>query len=230
MPELTIALNQFDAVLSQIVPTVATRLQPGLSCTEIDQQTAAFAWSLPSDLYDLYQWHNGLSGRAAQLNWAEQLLRLKGKWHGELAGRANEIHVRFADRLLVAKFLPLEYALAGHRHLKLGGCLLDLLPIAVLTDGNTTIYCLMQLAVEPPTLFCANGTKLPPMKITEAFLATQPQFELSDFIVWLTRCVQQAASRPTANLADQTRGAIDCEIDSAQFAQFRQFGRENTGQ
>jgi hypothetical protein len=76
----------------------------------------------------------------------------------------------------VAKFLPLDYALAGHRHLKLGRCSIDLLPFAILTDSQQTIYCMMRLDPENPIVYCANGTKLPPMGVTESFLATQPQF------------------------------------------------------
>jgi len=64
---------------------------------------------------------NGLSSTAGELNLLERLLRLKGRWHGELAGRENEIHLQFCNSLtetsseprFIAKFLPLEYALGG---------------------------------------------------------------------------------------------------------------------
>jgi hypothetical protein len=84
---------------------------------------------LPEAAYDLYGWHNGLSGEPSKLNLVEKLIRLKGKWHGELSGRENEVHLHIGNRRLVTKFLPLDYALAGHRHLKLGRCPIDLLPI-----------------------------------------------------------------------------------------------------
>jgi hypothetical protein len=226
MTESTEALSRLEKVLNQTASTVANRLQPGLSRAEIDQRTASCSWTLPEDVYALYQWHNGLSGTAAKLNLAEKFLRLKGKWHGELAGRENEIHFLFEDRLVVAKFLPLAYALAGHRHLKLGRCLLELLPIAILHDGNTTTYCMMRLEAEQPTLYCADGTNLPPMKVTEAFLATQPQFTgLSPLIALLTDCLQQAAQPVSVSQKDQPLAAIDCEISAAQFVQLLQQAR-----
>lgn len=231
MSELTEALNALATALIQTAPRISSRLQPGLSTAEIEKQVAAFAWTLPQGAFDLYQWHNGLSGTAEKLNLAEKLLRLKGKWHGELAGRENEIHLRLADSLgetlherrIVAKFLPLEYALAGHRHLKLGRCLLDLLPIAILQDGMTTIYCMMRLDPAQPTLYCANGTNLPPMKVTEAFLSTQPQFtQLNDLVALLTNCCQQTVQTPLVSQDSQKGEAIDCEIDSVRFAQLFQ--------
>ena len=42
---------------------------------------------------------------------------LNNKWHGELSGRENELHLQYGERLIIAKFLPLNYAWAGHRHL-----------------------------------------------------------------------------------------------------------------
>lgn len=225
MTELTEVLNRLDNVLSETVSTVANRLQPGLSCAEIDKRTASNSWTLPQDVYDLYQWHNGLSGTSEKLNLAEKFLRLKGKWHGELSGRENEIHLLFEARLIVAKFLPLEYALAGHRHLKLGRCLLDLLPITILNDGNTITYCMVRLDAKQPTLYCANGTNLPPMKVTEAFLSTQLQFiGLSNLVALLSDCFQQAVQIPLVSQKSQKIEAIDCEIDSARFAQlFQEF-------
>jgi hypothetical protein len=231
MTDLTEALNALATALIQTAPSISRRLQPGLTTAEIEKQVATFTWTLPQDAFNLYQWHDGLSGKAEKLNLAERLLRLKGKWHGELAGRENEIHVRFADALaetlherrIVAKFLPLEYALAGHRHLKLGRCLLDLLPIAILQDGTKTLYCLMRLDPAQPTLYCANGTNLPPMKVTATFLSNQPQFaELSDLVALLTDCCQQTVQTPLISQNSQKEDAIDCEINSAQFAQLFQ--------
>lgn len=157
MTEVIDTLVRFDTVLSQTAPKIASRLQPGLTAVEIEKQIASFSWALPQDAFDLYQWHNGVSGTSEKLSLAEKFLRLKGKWHNELAGREDEIHLLFEARLIVTKFLPLEYTLAGHRHLKLGRCLLNLLPIAILNDGNTTIYCMIRLDAEPPTLYCAKG-------------------------------------------------------------------------
>jgi hypothetical protein len=207
-------LNRFGTVLAQTSPTIASRLQPGITQAEIEAQIATFSWRLPQDAFDLYQWRNGLSEKLRKLNLVEKLIRLKGKWHGELSGRENEVHFKLGNRRIVAKFLPLDYALAGHRHLKLGRCSLDLLPFAVLTDGKETIYCMMRLDPAAPTVYCANGTNLPPMKVTEVFLLTQPQFShLSDLITFLTTVFQLGQQAIAADREE----LIDCELDPIQF-------------
>jgi hypothetical protein len=223
MTEALEALTRFDTVLTQAVPTVASRLQPGLTSAEIESQIAAYSWSLPQDAFDLYQWHDGLSGKAGKLNLVEKLLRLKGKWHGELSGREHEVHLQLGNRLIVAKFLPLAYALAGHRHLKLGRCLINLLPFAIVTDGEKTIYCMMHLDPDQPVIYCANGTNLPPLKVTRSFLSTQPQFsQLSDLIAFLTAVCQQAV-QPASVSQERLTDAIangkpfDCELNLTQF-------------
>ncbi len=209
-------LTCFDAILSQTAPKISTRLQPGLEIAEIETQITSFSWQFPQDAFDLYSWHNGLSGIPGKLNLVEKLLRVKGKWHGELSGRENEVHLYLGNRLIIAKFLPLDYALAGHRHLKLGRCPIDLLPFSILTDANDTIYCMMRLDPENPVIYCANGTNLPPMKVTESFLSTQPQFsQLSDFIMFLTAVGQQSI-RP---IATNQQNTIDCELNQMQFEQ-----------
>lgn len=219
MSETCKTLNEFDIILRQAAPSIANRLQPGLAIAEIEAKVAPFNWILPEDAFTLYHWYNGLSGTAGRLNLAEKLLRLKGKWHGELAGRENEIHLWFAGRLIIIKFLPLEYALAGHRHLKLGRYLLDLLPIAILTEGKTTLYCMMRLDPEAPIIYCANGTNLPPMKVTESFLSTQPQFSrLSQLVAFLIEVFQRGIQSIAANQAQ----SIDCELSPMHLAQLYQ--------
>lgn len=221
MTETLETLLCLDTVLTQTAPKVASRLQPGLTHAEIEAQTTTFSWNLPQDAFDLYQWHNGLSGKPGKLNLAEKLLRLKGKWHGELSGRENEAHLQLGDslsetlreRLMVAKFLPLDYALAGYRHLKLGRCLIDLLPFAILTSSEKTIYCMMRLDPEKPIIYCANGTKLPPMKVTESFLSVQPQFsQLSNLIEFMTAVCQQSIQPIVKN----QEMLIDCQLDPTQ--------------
>lgn len=192
MTKLIEVLNQFDHVLNQFAPDVANRLQPGLSFADINRAISKLSWNLPQDGYALYQWHNGLSGQPGNLNLVEKLLRQKGKWHGELSGRENELRLISGERLLIAKFLPLDYALAGHRHLKLGRCLLELLPVFLLDDGTTMRYCMLRLDVEPSIVYCANGTKLPPMGMTEEFLSKQIQLGLADFVSILITCLEQA--------------------------------------
>lgn len=222
MTEPIETLHRFDTALHQTAPKIASRLQPGLTTAEIEAQIASFSWELPQDAYDLYQWHNGLSSKPGKLNLAEKLLRVKGKWHGELTGRENEVHLQLGNRFIVAKFLPLDYALAGHRHLKLGRCSIDLLPFSILTDSKNTIYCMMRLDPEQPIVYCANGTKLPPMRVTESFLSTQPQFSrLSDLIAFLTAVCQQGI-QPISAIQKNLTDAIDCELNPAQFDRFYQ--------
>lgn len=192
MTKLTEALDQLDQVLNQVAPDVVNRLQSGLTRTDIEQAIAKFSWSLPQEGYSLYQWHNGLSGQRGNLNLIEKLLRQKGKWHGELSGRENEIRLSNGERLLTAKFLPFDYALAGHRHLKLGRCLLNLLPVLLLEDSTTTRYCMIRLDVESSLVYCVDGTKLPPISVTEELLSQQIQLGLADLVSILTTCLEQA--------------------------------------
>jgi hypothetical protein len=218
MTELLKLLNRFDITLTQTVPTIANRLQSGLTPAEIEAQVASFTWTLPQDAFLLYQWHNGLSGKPGKFNLGEKLLRLKGKWHGELTGRENEIHTKLGNRLIITKFLPLEYSLAGHRHLKLGRCQIDLLPLFILMEDKKTIYCMMRLDPDNPTIYCANGTKLPPMKVTESLLSTQPQFRrLSDFIEFLTGVCQPEIQQETAGHNQELL------ISEAKVSEIRQF-------
>jgi hypothetical protein len=107
MPELLELFDRFDTVLTPIAPKIASRLQPGLTRAEIETQIASFSWEFSQDAFDLYQWHNGLSGNPGKLNLVEKLLRVKGKWHGELSGRENEAHLKLGDRLIVATRLRL---------------------------------------------------------------------------------------------------------------------------
>lgn len=220
MTKLTEALDQLDRVLNQVAPNVANRLQPGLTRTDIEQAIAKFSWSLPQDGYALYQWHNGLSGQSGNINLIEKLLRQKGKWHGELSGRENEIRLNNGERLLTAKFLPLDYALAGHRHLKLGRCLLELLPVFLLDDGTTTRYCMIRLDVESSIMYCVNGTKLPPVVVTEELLSKQIQLGLADLVSILTICLEQAVV-PISESQDRLSEA-DYTLNSEQFEQIYQ--------
>ncbi len=218
MREITEALNQLDNTLNQVAPDVGKRLQPGLTRADIDQQISGASWSLPHDGYALYHWHNGLSGQAGKLNLVEKLLRQKDKWHGELSGGENELRLNCREGLMTAKFLPLEYALAGHRHLKLGRCFLDLLPVFILNDGNAKRYCMMRLDAKSSIVYCANGANVPPIGITEEFLSTQVQFSLPDLISFFTDCFQQAI-QPTKS---QDRLVEEYDFDPEQFAQVYQ--------
>ncbi len=220
MTKLTEALDQLDHVLNQVAPDVANRLQPGLTLADIKRAISKFSWSLPQDGYALYQWHNGLSGQPGNLNLIEKLLRQKGKWHGQLSGQENEIRLNNGERLLTAKFLPLDYALAGYRHLKLGRCLLELLPVFLLDDGTTIRYCMIRLDIEPSIVYCANGTKLPPMRVTEEFLSKQIQLGLADLVSILNTCLDQAIT-PISKSQERLSEA-DYALNLEQFAHIYQ--------
>jgi hypothetical protein len=222
MTELLETLDHFNFTLAQFAPKIASRLQLGLTPAEIEAQVASFTWTLPQDAFLLYQWHDGLSGQPRKLNLGEKLLRLKGKWHGELTGRENEVHTILESRLIITKFLPLEYSLAGHRHLKLGGCQIDLLPFSILTDGKETIYCMMRLDQDNPVIYCANGTKLPPLRVTESFLSTQTQFHrLSELIEFLSAVFQPGIQSITSSQG-KWMSEIDCELESTQLKKLYQ--------
>jgi len=49
MTELLKLLNRFDITLTQTVPTIANRLQSGLTPAEIEAQVASFTWTLPQE-------------------------------------------------------------------------------------------------------------------------------------------------------------------------------------
>lgn len=221
MTKLTEALDQLDRVLNQVAPNVANRLQSGLTRTDIEQAIAKFSWSLPQDGYALYQWHNGLFSQPVNLNLIEKLLRQKGKWHGELSGRENEIRLSNGERLLTAKFLPLDYALAGHHHLKLGRYLLNLLPVFLLDDGTTIRYCMIRLDVESAIVYCANGTKLLPMGVTEEFLSKQIQLGLVDLVSILTTSLEQAIA-PISESQSRLLEAADHTLNLERFEQIYQ--------
>jgi hypothetical protein len=217
-------LHQFDRTLHQTASSIANRLQSGLIHAEIEAQIASFPWTLPQAAFELYQWHNGLSGKPEKLNLIEKLIRLKGKWHGELSGRENEVHLRLENRLIVVKFLPLDYALAGHRHLKLGRCSIDLLPVAILTDGAKTFYCMMRLDPDLPIVYFANGTNLPPLKITELFLATQPQFSTHIELIAFLNAIFQQGIKSVSTIQESSIDTCDCEFSLAQIEQlFQQY-------
>jgi cell wall assembly regulator SMI1 len=78
MTELNEALNRLEKGL-QTTTTVTNRLQPGLSRVEIDQRAASFSWTLPGDVYALYQWHNGLSGTAAKIELSGEISAAQGE-------------------------------------------------------------------------------------------------------------------------------------------------------
>jgi hypothetical protein len=58
---LTESLDRILKSLELKDPEIASRLQPGLTRKEIDDITKDLPFKLPEELYELYQWRNGLS-------------------------------------------------------------------------------------------------------------------------------------------------------------------------
>jgi hypothetical protein len=208
--DLTEALSNLDQVLRQRDFDVAQRLQPGLTRAEIDQQIAPFPWTLPPNLYSLYQWHNGLSGQPKKMGLTDRLIRLKNKWHGELSGRENELRWQDGEHLWIGQFLPLDFALAGHRHLKLGKCPIDLLPIFLVRNRQQKFYGMVRLNPNHPAFYYADGTGIPPLWVTEDFLSKQVRFDsLSDLIQFLTDRCQQALQPVTSDGKTEGEDNVD---------------------
>jgi hypothetical protein len=85
--------------------------------------------------------------------------------------------------------------------------------MAISTDGTETFYCMMRLDPQQPIVYVANGTNLPPLLVTEAFLSTQPQFAtLSDLVVLLTSSCQQGIQPMSMSSALEDRA--DLHLDA----------------
>jgi hypothetical protein len=59
MSSLTDALNQIQVWLQSNYPAVADSITPGLSLEEIQEITRTLPFSLPDEVYELYQWSRG---------------------------------------------------------------------------------------------------------------------------------------------------------------------------
>jgi cell wall assembly regulator SMI1 len=59
MSELTDALNRIFAWWEKHKPADATRFNSGLTEEEVQAKLNQFPRLLPSEIYDLYKWHNG---------------------------------------------------------------------------------------------------------------------------------------------------------------------------
>lgn len=59
MSLLTTALEEIRAWLIEHAPKQASSLVPGLSLAEIQARLRTFPFSLPQEVYELYQWRNG---------------------------------------------------------------------------------------------------------------------------------------------------------------------------
>jgi len=60
MSRLTEALESFYNLLCLEYPEIAASLQPGLPRSEIDEKVKNLQFSLPEEVYELYQWRNGM--------------------------------------------------------------------------------------------------------------------------------------------------------------------------
>lgn len=62
MSELTEGLDRICARFANYTPHCIRDLNPGLSLEEIEEKIQDLAFRLPPEVYELYQWHDGLSG------------------------------------------------------------------------------------------------------------------------------------------------------------------------
>ncbi|BDA73977.1 hypothetical protein CAL7716_081430 [Calothrix sp. PCC 7716] len=210
MSTLMEALYILDELIHKKSPELARRLQAGLTRTKIDEQIKDFSWTLPEELYEFYQWHNGLCSQVNATGHSIESLKIKDKWQSDLS-QPNQINVKYDNNLIAIKFPSLEYALAGHHHLKLGQCPLDLLPIFTCSNGKNQSYCIVNLEREKFATYFLNGTKLHPTKINEQFLSTQIKFNsLTDLILFITSCCEHAVE--SSQEVDSTVFELDKNI------------------
>lgn len=59
MSEITEALQRIEVWLQNHMPNRAAELKPGLTRDEIEEQVKDLPFSLPEEVYELYQWHDG---------------------------------------------------------------------------------------------------------------------------------------------------------------------------
>lgn len=225
MSPVTVAFSQLETILQQKFLELTASLNPGLTREAIDTKLQEFSVILPQDFYALYQWQNGLSGNVDAANPADKLLRQKGRWQQGLSTPVDQISFKYDDceAFIITKFPPLEYALAGHQHLKLGKCPLNLMPIFTLNDGTTQRYCLIRLGENQSPLFIADGTRIPPSQIDESFLSAQTQFSnLTDFIRFVIDCCDQAIAINSATTSELEEGSIIYQVNSTLFSQLYQ--------
>ncbi|MDZ8070981.1 MAG: SMI1/KNR4 family protein [Nostoc sp. DedQUE08] len=100
---LTESLNRILKSLEEKDPEIALLLQPGLTRKEIDQITKDLPFKLPEELYELYQWRNGLS---------DDIGFGFATWNGIIGG-----------------FSSLEEAITDFQNLRIRGCLSNFLRI-----------------------------------------------------------------------------------------------------
>ena len=60
--ELINALDRILKMRKKIYPSAVTNLNPGLTRTEIETITAHWLIQIPTEIYELYQWRNGVGG------------------------------------------------------------------------------------------------------------------------------------------------------------------------
>ncbi|NEQ99904.1 MAG: SMI1/KNR4 family protein [Cyanothece sp. SIO2G6] len=61
MPKITKSLEKISAILEEDRPNLLRIMQSGLSNSEIDKKTENLPFRLPQELYEFYNWHNGIS-------------------------------------------------------------------------------------------------------------------------------------------------------------------------
>lgn len=63
-------LDRIFKHLQQYRPEVASLLKPGLSLEEIQAQVKSLSFCLPQEVYELYQWHNGIDFESFSKNFS----------------------------------------------------------------------------------------------------------------------------------------------------------------
>jgi SMI1 / KNR4 family (SUKH-1) len=96
MSVLTDALERIFKNLEETAPDIVDSLQAGLTHEKIDEITNDLPFALPKEIYELYQWRNGISN---------SVVFALGTWNG-----------------IQASFAPLEQVVIDFHHLKERGC------------------------------------------------------------------------------------------------------------
>lgn len=98
MSRLTEALEYLYNFLCLEYPEIASSLQPGLTREEIDEKVKHLRFSLPEEVYELYQWRNGM----------------RGTIFFELLYDGYRLDIEINDTVTIALFYSLEKAINSY--------------------------------------------------------------------------------------------------------------------
>ncbi|NER05147.1 MAG: SMI1/KNR4 family protein, partial [Okeania sp. SIO3C4] len=105
MSALIEALERIRKLHLKHQPLVAEELQPGLTRGQIDELVKNLPFSLPEELYELYQWRNGMKDL---IQWQPFICNRSGMYGFLSLEKALETSQREYEQTLVgyADFLP----------------------------------------------------------------------------------------------------------------------------